>query len=245
FVGLYWAYCLVSAALGARSLLATGANILGRQQMAPWVVVAAVTAVSFSGWAVIALCFWPYLTRMGGVLGLIAGLMTVTIAELSGLGWLDTSSLRGWEHWLLAAHPAGLGILVNLAVVISVSAITGDHRLDLERKLAFHGTLREHAALPADRRPFVPMAWMITLIWFFFAIGPGVVIGNWIFGDPAQPASWFFGMPSIWAWQFLFWALGVGMVGFLAYVMQMSTGPETEVEALANDIAELEALLRG
>jgi hypothetical protein len=47
-------------------------------------------------------------------------------------------------------------------------------------------------------------------------------------------------MPSIWAWQLLFWALGVSMMAFLAYTMQMSTVPETEVESLADDIAEIE-----
>jgi uncharacterized protein YggT (Ycf19 family) len=49
-----------------------------------------------------------------------------------------------------------------------------------------------------------------------------------------------FGMPSIWAWQLLWWALGVFMMWFLAYVMQMSTVPETDVESLAEDIAEIE-----
>jgi len=84
------------------------------------------------------------------------------------------------------------------------------------------------------------LAWIITLAWFFFGIGPGAVIGNWIFGNPNEPATWIFGMPSIWAWQLLFWALGVAMMWFLAYIMQMSTVPETEVESLADDIAEIE-----
>ena len=43
--------------------------------------------------------------------------------------------------------------------------------------------------------------WIITLVWFFFAIGPGCVIGNTIFGDPAKPATWANGIPSIWIWQ--------------------------------------------
>ena len=36
-------------------------------------------------------------------------------------------------------------------------------------------------------------------------IGPGAVIGNWVFGDPTNPDTWIFGIPSIWAWQILFW----------------------------------------
>ena len=51
-------------------------------------------------------------------------------------------------------------------------------------------------------------------------------------------------MPSIWTWQLLFWALGVAMMWFLAYYMQMSTVPATEIESLAEDIHELEDLKR-
>jgi hypothetical protein len=45
-------------------------------------------------------------------------------------------------------------------------------------------------------------------------------------------------MPSIWAWQILFWLLGVGMMWFLAYKMNMSTIPETQIEALVEDIGD-------
>ncbi len=46
-------------------------------------------------------------------------------------------------------------------------------------------------------------------------------------------------MPSIWAWQILWWALGVFMMWFLAYKMEMSTVPEKEVKALVEDIGDL------
>jgi hypothetical protein len=86
----------------------------------------------------------------------------------------------------------------------------------------------------------VPTAWGITLAWLFFGVGPGAVIGNWIFGAPnAGLANWTFGMPSIWAWQILFWALGVGMMWFLAYKMEMSTVPEKDIVALVEDIGDV------
>jgi hypothetical protein len=79
----------------------------------------------------------------------------------------------------------------------------------------------------------------VTLAWFFFAIGPGAIIGNWIFGEPAAGrAGWVFGIPSIWAWQILFWLLGVGMMWFLAYKMEMATVPDREVTALIEDIGD-------
>jgi hypothetical protein len=76
-------------------------------------------------------------------------------------------------------------------------------------------------------------------VWFFFGIGPGAVIGNTIFGNPNDMATWTFGMPSIWAWQVLWWALGVFMMWFLAYKMQLSTVPETEVVSLQDDIGDV------
>ncbi|MEM7024939.1 MAG: sodium:solute symporter family protein, partial [Pseudomonadota bacterium] len=179
-------------------------------------------------------CYWPFLTRSGVVLGLIAGLIAVTLTETIGQTWFG---IEAWGRWPLTIHSAGWGIFFNLGVAILVSAVTRD---DMDRKMEFHNFLAQHAALPPEKRKLIPTAWILTLLWFFFGIGPGVVIGNWAFGSPSDPTTWTFGIPSIWAWQFLFWGLGVFMMWFLAYVMQMSTVPETEVEALAEDIGDVE-----
>ena len=48
-----------------------------------------------------------------------------------------------------------------------------------------------------------------------------------------------FGMPSIWAWQILWWALGCFMMWFLAYKMELSTVPETEIQSLYEDIGDV------
>ncbi|HEX5795647.1 MAG TPA: hypothetical protein VFY19_07390, partial [Geminicoccaceae bacterium] len=190
-------------------------------------------AYGFQMWpALIAVCYWPWLTRQGVVLGLIAGLIVVTVTDGP-----STFGIEAWGRWPWTIHSAGWGIIFNLAVALIVSAITRD---DMDRKMEFHNFLAQHASLPPEKRKLVPTAWIVTIAWFFFGIGPGAVIGNWIFGSPDDPASWIFGMPSIWAWQLLFWALGVAMMYFLAYTMQMSTVPETEVEALAEDVAEIE-----
>jgi hypothetical protein len=190
-------------------------------------------AYGFQMWpALLAVCYWPWLTRQGVVLGLIVGLIVVTLTDMPSSVGIDA-----WGRWPWTIHSAGWGIIFNLAVVLIVSAITRD---DMDRKMEFHNFLAQHATLPPEKQKLIPTAWIITLVWFFFGIGPGVVIGNWVFGSPSDPATWMFGMPSIWAWQLLWWALGVFMMWFLAYVMQMSTVPETEVESLAEDIAEIE-----
>ena len=107
----------------------------------------------------------------------------------------------------------------NLVVCVIVSALT--QRQDEQRhRMTYHGFLAQYAAMAPEKRPLRPVAWSLTLIWVFFAIGPGAVIGNDIFGAPnGGLASWKLGVPSLWAWQALCWALGVLMIWFLAYEM--------------------------
>ena len=190
-------------------------------------------AYGFQMWpALLSVCYFPWLTRQGIVLGLIAGLIAVTLTEKIGAQYMP------WGRWPWTIHSAGWGIIFNLGIAIIVSAVT-QNKADTEHKMSYHTYLREHAALPADKKKLVPTAWIITLVWFFFGIGPGAVIGNTIFGNPNDATTWMFGIPSIWAWQLLWWALGVFMMWFLAYKMGMSTVPDKEIEALHEDIGDI------
>lgn len=197
-------------------------------------------AYGFQMWpALIAVCWWPWLTRPGVVIGLILGLIAVTMTESIGA---DVFALLGmeplWGRWPLTIHSAGWGIFFNLGAAILVSAVTQNSD-DHEHKMTFHNFLREHASLPESKKGLVPIAWIFTLVWFFFGIGPGAVIGNTIFGNPQDAATWLFGIPSIWAWQLLWWAIGVAMMWFLAYKMEMSTVPSREIEVLHEDIGDV------
>ena len=138
----------------------------------------------------------------------------------------------------MTMHSAGWGIVFNLGLCIIISAMTQNDEEHAHR-MEYHNFLREHAALPASKKGLVPIGWIITLAWMFFGIGPGAVLGNDIFGAPNDSASWVFGIPSIWAWQILFWLLGCGMMWMLAYKMQMSTVPDKEIEVLAEDIGDV------
>ena len=143
-----------------------------------------------------------------------------------------------WGRWPWTIHSAGWGIMFNVAVCVVVSAMTQNEGA-MQHRMKFHNFLREHASLPESKKGLVPVAWGITLIWLFFGIGPGAVIGNDIFGAPnAGYENWTFGIPSIWAWQILWWGLGVFMMWFLAYKMEMSTVPDREIEALVDDIGD-------
>ncbi len=197
-------------------------------------------AYGFQMWpALIAICWWPFLTRRGIIVGLIAGLTAVTMTESLGAVIFTSLGMEPlWGRWPLTIHSAGWGIIFNLGLAILVSMFTQDEK-NLAHRMTFHNFLREHASLSASKRALVPLAWIITLVWFFFGIGPGAVIGNTIFGNPNDASTWMFGMPSIWTWQLLWWALGVFMMWFLAYKMEMSTVPNKEVTALHEDIGDI------
>ncbi len=198
-------------------------------------------AFGFQMWpALISVTYWPWLTRQGVTLGLAAGVIVVIFTESFGqtiAGWFGVE--LAWGRWPWTIHSAGWGMLFNMGIAIAVSAATQNGEA-LAHRMKFHDFLREHAGLSEEKRRLIPAALIITLVWFFFAIGPGCVIGNTIFGDPNDIATWTFGMPSIWAWQILWWVLGVGMMWFLAYKMEFSTVPKLEFEALVDDIGDLE-----
>jgi Na+/proline symporter len=197
-------------------------------------------AFGFQMWPSLAAVTWfPWITRQGATWGLLAGLLAVIFTEKFGASIAGSVGIDlPWGRWPWTIHSAGWGMLFNLGVCLSISAMTQSGEA-LAHRMKYHDFLREHASLSAAKQGLKPAAWAITLVWMFFGIGPGAVIGNTIFGAPdAGTEGWTFGIPSIWAWQILWWGLGVFMMWFLAYKMEMSTMPEREVEALVEDIGD-------
>ncbi len=189
--------------------------------------------------ALIGICWWSFLTREGIIVGLIAGLIAVTMTDaIGGYVFSILGITPWWGRYPLTIHSAGWGILFNLPLAIIVSFFT-QRKEDREYRAMFHDLLQEHAGLSEHKYRWVPVAWILMIAWFIIGVGPGSVIGNWIFGDPRHPETWLFGIPSLWAWQILFWALGVALFWFLAYFMEMSTVPKKEVDSLQEDIGDI------
>ena len=192
-------------------------------------------AYGFQMWpALIGICYWPMLNRKGITFGLIAGIIAVTLTETIGQNWFG---ITAWGRWPWTIHSAGWGIIFNFSIAVIVSALTQNAEALAHRK-KFHDYLAEHAGLPDSKKGLVKVAWVVVIGWFFFAQGPGAVLGNTIFGNPTDSSTWLFGMPSIWLWQIIWWALGVAMMWFLAYKLEMSTIPEKEIEVLIEDIGD-------
>ena len=195
-------------------------------------------AYGFQMWpSLIAVSYWPFLTRIGVNVGLIAGLIAVTFTESIGASIFAYFDMQPWGRWPLTIHSAGWGIFFNLGLAIIISYFT-QNKEEYDHKMQFHNFLSEYAGLPDSKKSLIPTAWIVTLLWFFFGIGPGAVIGNTIFGNPTDASTWIFGIPSIWAWQILFWIIGIYMMWMLAYKMELSTPSSKEFKVLAEDVGD-------
>ena len=182
----------------------------------------------------IAICYLPWLTKNGIAFGIIVGIITVFFTE--HIGQIMFQNLIIWEKWPLTFHSAFWGLLFNFISAISISFITQDSK-ENNHKNKIHEFLNEHKSLSMSRRSLKPSAWIVTITWLFFALGPGTIIGNEMFGNPNNVESWSFGIPSIWVWQIIFWLLGVILVWFLAFKMEMSTPPDKNINSQTEDIS--------
>ncbi len=191
-------------------------------------------ALGFQLWPSLLGALWfPWITRQGATYGLAAGMIAVVLTET--IGQKLTGNSMPWGAWPWTIHSAGWGMAANLCICVIASTMSRN-QAERDRRMKFHIFLREHAGNSAARQWRRTIAWIVAIVWIFFAIGPGIVIGNYIFGAPDTGYdNWDFGMPSLWAWVIIWWGLGVVMMWFLAYKMELSTEPSKPITALGDD----------
>ena len=182
----------------------------------------------------IAICYFSWFTKQGVSFGIILGIVVVILTE--GIGQQIFGNLLIWNKWPLTIHSAAWGVLFNLIGTIVISFITQETK-ENNHKQKFHDFIDEYKSYSLSRRSLKPSAWIILVTWIFFGLGPGLIMGNEIFGKPVSVESWSFGMPSLWVWNILLWILGILLIWFLAVKMEMSTSPEKNIVPQTDDIA--------
>ena len=161
--------------------------------------------------------------------------LILTIIFTDGIGQNLFGQIIPWNKWPLTIHSAAWGLIFNIIGATVISFITQELK-ETKIKKRIHEFIDEHKNYSLTKRSLKPSAWIILIVWIFFAFGPGLMIGNELFGKPINVESWSFGMPSIWVWQAIFWAIGILLVWFLAVKMEMSTSLEKNIVSQTEDI---------
>ena len=182
----------------------------------------------------IAICYFPWLTKEGVGSGIVVGIIAVLSTDI--VGQTLFGDFIPWNKWPLTIHSSVWGVLFNLIASISISFITQNTK-ETNHRQKFHDFIDDYKSHSIMRKSLKPSAWIVTVTWIFFALGPGSIIGNDIFGKPDEIESWSFGAPSIWVWEIISWILGIILVWFLAIKMEMSTSPEKNIIAQTEDIS--------
>jgi len=189
--------------------------------------------IAFQLWTpMLGITWLGWITRPAAVTGVGFGIAGVILTEPLGYHVLSFFGLElPWGRWPWTVHSALWGMVVNIAAVLIVSAVTNRKAVNKEaeeiRKL-FSGVL----ATSTKSRGLRSTAWSVVLAWFFLAAGPGLIFGNSAFVlTDGESQTWLLGMPSIWAWSLAGWVSGVGMIWFLGYKMELASPVYVDIPA--------------
>ena len=177
------------------------------------------------------LVWFPWITRGAAISGVIIGIIIVILTET--IGQQISGNRLPWGRWPFTIHSGVWGLLFNVFVCFAVSAFSALTKEDSlrEHRQKFHDFLNDHMGLHPSRTKLRSFAYVIVLIWFFFGVGPGQVLGNNFFGAPdAGYDAWILKIPSLWGYQLIWWFLGIGIVWFLASKMDLSTLPNKPIQ---------------
>ncbi len=168
--------------------------------------------------ALLGLAFVRWISPSAILTGLILGGLVVFFTEPPGLILFEALFLDlPWGRWPLTVQSAGWGLALNLGAVLVVSIFTrkGEERAHRDR---LHDEFAARWRTDWGGRGARAAKWSLTFIWAFLALGPGAILGNSFFSQPIfTEGEASLGLPSLWAWQLLFWLIGVPLVWWLAY----------------------------
>ena len=171
--------------------------------------------------------WFPWITKTGATLGLITGMFFVILAET--FGHKLTGNALPWGRWPLTIYSGLWGLFFNVIVCFLSSAFSSNDT-DKEHRKSFHDFMNDHMGIHPSRKKIKSLAYVLFLIWAFFSIGPGLIFGNLIFGSAdLSYDNWVMGIPSLWAYQIIWWAAGVLLIWFMANKLDLSTLPKKPI----------------
>ena len=168
--------------------------------------------------ALLGICWIAWISRGAVICGLIVGSILTIFTEPLGLVLFEFPFVDlPWGRWPLTIHSAAWGLVFNFSAVLLVSISTRQNEERGQRD-RLHRGFDVQSAGPTARPAARTAKWSLALIWAFFAVGPGAVLGNTFFSQAIfTTGETALGIPSLWAWQICFWFLGVLLVWWIAY----------------------------
>jgi Na+/proline symporter len=165
-------------------------------------------------------------TRQGVAVGLALGVVAVTVTFAFG-------SIQ----YPLNIHSAGWGGIVGFTAAVLVTAFTRRSEAAREDVMAVRREMSDWLVdidSPTERqRSWRKVLWVAAPLWFIFAIGPGMVLGNNFVS--------FAGLPPVWAWQVFWWVLGFVMMWALAFKAGLAQPRDQQI---ARAIAEPQPVIK-
>ncbi len=140
---------------------------------------------------------------IGAVLGLLAAIVACFLTFFT---WRSPLSM----------HTAFWGIFVGLGVAYGCRGLGfKDSEETIARQKEVREWLNSVDGPSENGKKWRSRMKILVPVWYFMALGPGVLIGNNAFS--------FSGFSPLWSWQILWWIIGIVMMWALCFKAEMST----------------------
>ncbi len=145
----------------------------------------------------------------GAALGLLAG---IVVNMLTYFVW----------KYPLSMHTAFWGLFAGFVVAYGCRGLgIKDSQVTIDRQKEVREWLNSIDGPSESGKVWRSRMKIIVPIWYFFALGPGILLGN--------SAFTFCGFPAIWAWQIVWWIVGIVMMWALCFKAEMSTTSDEQI----------------
>jgi Na+/proline symporter len=154
-------------------------------------------------------------TRQGVAIGLALGILAVILTfAVAKIKYAFNIHSAGW---------GGLVAFVTAGIVTAFTRRREQARADLATVRQDMTRWLDDVDTPsAEQKKWRRVMWWVVPIWFIFAIGPGMVLGN----DFISFAS----LPPVWAWQVVWWVLGFVMMWALAFKAGLAQATQAQID---------------
>lgn len=126
-----------------------------------------------------------------------------------------------WQY-PLSMHTAFWGIFVGLAVAYLCRGLGfKDSEETVARQKEIRTWLNSIDGPSENGKKWRSRMKILVPIWYFFALGPGVLMGN--------KGIAIAGFPPLWSWQIIWWIVGIVMMWALCFKAEMSTTSEEQI----------------